>query len=64
MSPELGNGTNYCRWLFARRREFEFGRGNIFPLEELVIGLPKDKESANQENKQFEPGGKGGEPPL
>ena len=25
---------------------------------------PKDKESANEENKQFDPGGKGGEPPL
>ena len=25
---------------------------------------PKDKESVNKENKQFDPGGKGGDPPL
>ena len=24
---------------------------------------PKDKKTANEENKQFDPGGKGGEPP-
>ena len=37
---------------------------HIFSLEKLVIGLPKDNESANEENKQFDPDGKGGEPPL
>ena len=36
----------------------------IFPLEELVIDSPKDKESANKQNTQFDPGGKGGEPLL
>ena len=39
-------------------------RGNIFSLEELVTGLPKDKESANEENKQFDLGGKGEEPQV
>ena len=64
MSLELGDRTNqHCRWLFARWREFEFEE-NIFSLEELVIGLLKGKESANEENKQFDPGEKGGEPPL
>ena len=67
MSPELGDGTNHCRWLLARRREFEFG-GKHFSLEELVCKKmsrkPKDKESVNEENKQFDPGGKEGEPPL
>ena len=33
-------------------------RGDIFSLEELVTGLPKDKKTANEENKQFDPGGK------
>ena len=37
---------------------------NSFPLEELVIGLPKDNESANVKNKQFDLGGKKGEPPF
>ena len=37
---------------------------NMFSLAELVIGLPKDKESADEENEQFDPGGKGEEPPL
>ena len=37
---------------------------NLFPLEELVTDLPKNKESANEENKQFDPGGKGGKPSL
>ena len=39
-------------------------RGNIFSLKELVIDLPKDKKTVNEENKQFDPGGKGREPPL
>ena len=38
--------------------------GDIFPPEELIIGLPKDKESANEENEQFDPGGKGKKPPF
>ena len=37
---------------------------NLFPLEELAMGLTKDKESANEENDQLAPGGKGGEPSL
>ena len=37
---------------------------NIFPPEELAIGLPKNKESANVKNKQFDPSAKKGEPPL
>ena len=37
---------------------------HIFSLQELVIGLPKENESANKENKQFDPSGKGEEPPL
>ena len=62
MYLELGDETSHhYRRLFACRREFEFG-GKY--LEEFVIGLPKDMESANEENKQFDPGGKKGEPPL
>ena len=38
-------------------------RGNMFFPEELVTGLPKDKKTANEGNKQFDPGGKRGEPP-
>ena len=37
---------------------------NVFSLEALVVGLPKDKESANEGNKQVDPGGKGGKQPL
>ena len=33
-------------------------RGNIFSLKELVTDLPKDKEPASEENKQFDLGGK------
>ena len=85
-STKLGDGTNLCRRLFSRRREFEF-EGNIFFLEELGIGMQtdsqtptyfalsktvcikmsrksKDKGSANEENKHFDPCGKGGEPQL
>ena len=38
-------------------------RGSTFSLEELVTGLPRDKKAANEENKQFNPGGEGGKPP-
>ena len=38
-------------------------RGNIFSVKELITSLPKDKKTVTEENKQFDPGGKGGEPP-
>ena len=42
--------------------------GNIFSLEELVCkkmsSKPKHKKSTNEENKQFDPGRRGGAPPF
>ena len=32
-------------------------RRDVFSLEEFVTGLPKDKKTANEENKQFDPRG-------
>ena len=57
MSPELGNRTNHCRALLARGREIEL-EGKYFSLEELTTCFPKDKTTANEENKQFDPEGR------
>ena len=44
MSPELRDGTNQCRRLFARPREFDFER-IFFSLEELGIGMQTDSQT-------------------
>ena len=51
MSLKLRDGINHhCRC----RREFKLGKNKS--LEEFVIGLRKEKESANEESKQFDLG--------
>ena len=65
VSSDLGGNTSLPtkRVIGTRAGSVTTTPDSSKPASQQTRRKPKDKETGNEENKQFDPGGKGGEPP-